>query len=112
MPTNYNSPYCYDTRHCFAANYVRNNRVCRILIDTYQHDGDCPFCKANEAEVVNAKWHRLIQNSGFMYSKIAAVMGISPEYMSTIMSKPLSDKNIVRLKLAIKELKKEREKND
>lgn len=105
------SPQCNDTRKCFAANNIGGWRYCRVLETAYETDGECPFCKVNEADIVNAKYHKMIQDRQLRYNAVALCMGISPERFSTIMSRPLSESNIVRLKKAIKELTKEREKN-
>lgn len=111
MPILFNSPHCLDNRKCFGANYTRGVRYCRILTDTYTEDGACPFCKSEEADIVNAKYHKLIQEKGLMYNRVAMCMGISPENFSMMMSRPLSENNIIRLKRAVKELVREREKN-
>lgn len=84
------SPQCCDTRKCFGANNIGGWRYCRILETTYEVDGACPFCKPDEADIVNAKYFKRF---------------------SMMMAKPLSESNIVRLKRAIKELTREREKN-
>lgn len=105
------SPECSDTRKCFAANQIGAWRYCRILESTYDSDGDCPFCKVEEADIVNAKYHKLIQDRQLRYNAVALCMGISPEQLSMIMSRPMSENNIVRLKRAVKELTKERAKN-
>ena len=105
------SPECYDTRKCFAANNIGGWRYCRILETTYKQDGECPFCKEDEMDVPNAKYHNLIMDSGFQYKKVAMCMGVSPNYLTDIMSRPLSESNVVRIKKAVKELKRERSKN-
>ena len=105
------SPQCYDTRKCFAANEIGGWRFCRILESTYESDGQCPFCKAEEADFVNYKYHKMIFDRGLRYRQVAAAMGISLGMLSMIMTKPLSERNIVRLKRAVKELVREREKN-
>ena len=33
---------CIDTRPCFAR---LKKRMCHALSETYEHDGECPFCK-------------------------------------------------------------------
>lgn len=43
----YDITVCNDSRKCFAR---RRNSVCTILTETYQHDGECPFCKAKRSE--------------------------------------------------------------
>lgn len=104
------SPQCKDSRKCFAANNIGGLRYCRILETTYECDGDCPFCKSEEADFINAKYHRMIFERGLRYKQVASVIGISPEMLSSIMSRPLSEKNIIRIKQAVRELTREKEK--
>lgn len=104
------SPQCCDTRKCFGANNIGGWRYCRILETTYEVDGQCPFCKPDEADIINAKYFKLIENKQLRFNAVAMCMGISPERFSMMMARPLSESNIVRLKRAIKELSKEREK--
>lgn len=111
MQRNRRSPECYDTRKCFGAMRQGNDRLCRILESTYHDNGECPFCKEDEMDFPNAKYHNLIMDSGFQYKKVAMCMGVSPNYLTDIMSKPLSESNIIRIKKAVKELKRERSKN-
>ena len=48
------SPNCNDSRKCFAMRFVHGGfRVCNILTSTYEHDGRCPFCKADKNKVQN-----------------------------------------------------------
>lgn len=43
------APDCIDSRPCFAISYRRGGfRVCRILTESYEKDGSCPFCKAEQ----------------------------------------------------------------
>ena len=37
-----NPVYCFDSRPCFARD---KKRLCYVLTDAYEKDGDCPFCK-------------------------------------------------------------------
>lgn len=37
------APPCNDTRDCRYAVTYRNNRRCRLLTETYEKDGQCPF---------------------------------------------------------------------
>lgn len=104
------SPQCCDTRKCFGANNIGGWRYCRILETTYETNGECPFCKPDEADIVNAKYFKMIQDRELRYNAVAMCMGISPERFSMMMARPLSESNIVRLKWAIKELTREREK--
>ena len=46
--------FCIDSRTCFGAAYVNGTRVCRCLDETYEKDGQCPFCK-DHASVTNGK---------------------------------------------------------
>ena len=105
------SPQCNDTRKCFAANNIGGWRYCRVLETTYEVDGDCPFCKEKEADFINAKWHKLIQDRQLRYNAVALCMGVRPASFAMMMSRPLSASNIVRLKRAVKELTRERAKN-
>ena len=105
------SQQCYDTRKCFAANNIGGWRYCRILETTYETDGQCPFCKEQGPDFINAKYHKLIQDNQLRYNAVALCMGISPENLSMMLSRPISASNIVRLKRAVKELVREREKN-
>ena len=104
------SPECYDTRKCFAANDIGGVRYCRILETTYKQDGECPFCKTDNAEYMNAKYHRMISDRGLQYRQVAAVMGVSPEYLSHVLSEPLSEGHAIRIKQAVRELTREKEK--
>ena len=47
----YNSPICRDLRDCFAKQVYRKQKRCMILVDTYQGDYDCPFCKERKEDV-------------------------------------------------------------
>ena len=105
------SPQCPDTRKCFGANYSKGHRVCRVLETTYETDGQCPFCKPDEADIVNAKYFKMIQDRELRFNTVAMCMGISPERFSMMMAKPLTESNIIRLKRAVRELTREREKN-
>ena len=104
------SPQCKDSRKCFAANNIDGWRYCRILETTYERDGECPFCKSEEADFINAKYFKMIQDRQLRYNVVAMCMGISPERFSMMMGRPLSESNIVKLKRAIKELTRERNK--
>lgn len=104
------APPCNDTRKCFAAHFKRERRLCRILTETYKEDGACPFCKTGVAECVNEKYHRMISDRGLTYKQVAAVMGVSPEYLSHVLSEPLSECHAIRIKQAVHELSREKEK--
>lgn len=78
---------------------------------TYETDGQCPFCKPDEADIVNAKYFKMIQDRELRFNTVAMCMGISPERFSMMMAKPLTESNIIRLKRAVRELTREREKN-
>ena len=49
----------------------------------------------------------MVSDSGLKYQAIAAEMGISPEWLSTIMRKELSEENKDRILQAIRKLKGE-----
>lgn len=36
---------CYDSRHCVLRGSHFNDRECSCLQQTYEYDGQCPFCK-------------------------------------------------------------------
>ena len=42
---------CHDTRPCFA----KINSICLILRESYDKDGQCPFCKAEKEDVAVRK---------------------------------------------------------
>ena len=49
------NPTCHDSRECFAAMPCQGGfRKCRILTNSYEEDGDCPFCKP-DVEVTNGQ---------------------------------------------------------
>ena len=40
---------CSDTRPCFAKKIAENAKAfnrCSILVEGYEKDGECPFCKS------------------------------------------------------------------
>ena len=48
------NPICHDNRKCFGQMYKRVGFIeCRILRETYQNDGECPFCKEEVNNVHN-----------------------------------------------------------
>lgn len=51
----------------------------------------------------------MVSDSGLKYQAIAAEMGISPEWLSTIMRKELSEENKDRILQAIRKLKGEKD---
>lgn len=49
------NPICHDNRKCFGQMYRRSGFIeCRILRETYQNDGECPFCKEEVNNVRNS----------------------------------------------------------
>lgn len=44
---------CIDTRECFAR---LSKKKCQALSVTYEHDGECPFCK-KEKNITNGKYY-------------------------------------------------------
>ena len=44
------APYYRDSRPCFAKEEYRGHLYCTLLVDTYQKDGQCPFCKGDRNE--------------------------------------------------------------
>ena len=99
------SPICNDGRPCFAAQYGRDGRrKCKILTETFEKNGMCRFCKAEEADIPNLDVRRMIEDSGLMNKQIALHMGISPNHLSNLLKFPLSDKNRKRIRNAIKQL--------
>ncbi len=99
------SPICNDGRPCFAAQYGRDGRRrCKILTETFEKNGMCSFCKAEEADIPNLDVRRMIEDSGLMNKQIALHMGVSPNHFANLMAFPLSDRNRKRIRKAIKEL--------
>lgn len=48
------NPICHDNRKCFGQLYRRDGFMeCRVLSETYQNDGECPFCKEEVSNVHN-----------------------------------------------------------
>lgn len=46
------NPICNDNRECFGKMYRRGGFVeCRILRETYEKSGQCPFCKKEVNDV-------------------------------------------------------------
>ena len=43
-------PACRDSRRCFAKARRKGVNICRILLSSFEEDGQCPFCKAFESE--------------------------------------------------------------
>lgn len=44
---------CIDTRECFEK---LSNKSCLALSITYEHDGECPFCKP-DARITDGKYY-------------------------------------------------------
>ena len=99
------SPICHDMRPCFGAVYGRDGyRRCKILTETFEKNGMCSFCKAEEADIPNLYVRRMIEDSGLMNKQIALHMGISPNHFANLMASPLSEKNRKRIRKAVREL--------
>ena len=48
-------PICHENGKCFGQMYKRGGyRTCRILRETYAHDGQCPFRKKEVKDVRNS----------------------------------------------------------
>ena len=106
------SPICHDGRPCFAAVYGRDGyRRCKILVETFEKNGQCTFCKSEEADIPNLDVRRMIEDSGLMNKQIALHMGVSPNHFANLMAFPLSDKNRKRIRKAVKELEEGRRRN-
>lgn len=52
-------PVCHDTRVCFARRF---KNYCSILVETYDFDGKCKFCK-EEIDVTNGKVYPMMRYS-------------------------------------------------
>lgn len=53
----------------------------------------------------NLNIRMIVGESGVTYRQIANEIGLSPTYLSRIMSKPLSTKNQIRIMTAIRKIK-------
>lgn len=45
-----NARTCNDTRPCFARGWF-DQKTCSILRETYEKDGQCPFCKVLKSDL-------------------------------------------------------------
>lgn len=103
-------PVCNDSRPCFGAVYTMGGfRTCRVLSACYEGEEECPFCKDNEADLLNMDIRKRMESSGFSWPKIAMEMGISNNYLHTMMNRRMSVRNKDRIIKAIKKLEKELE---
>lgn len=51
-------PDCVDSRPCFAAMEYRGQKRCRLLTETYEKDGQCPFCKEHQKGGADGHKHK------------------------------------------------------
>lgn len=99
------NPICHDNRKCFGQMFKRGGSIeCRILQETYENDGECPFCKEDEADIPNSDMRNFIHDKGVKYTQVAMHLGISERRLSDLMGFPLSEKNRKRIKKAVMEI--------